>query len=335
MSSDLSALRTLIRSRTLGDETSAVRQMMDQAGLSKEQRQTIGDQAASLVGRLRKSSSPGLMEGFLAEYALSTEEGVALMCLAEALLRVPDNATIDALIEDKIVPADWGRHLNRSSSSLVNASTWALMLTGKVLGQEEDRSLASSLHAIVRRLGEPVVRTAVGEAMRELGRQFVLGRTIEEAIERARTAETKGYTYSYDMLGEAARTDADARRYHLSYSDAITALAPHCSSQTVRENPGISVKLSALDPRYEAGQMDRVMERLVPRAASLALLAASAGIGFNIDAEEADRLDLSLDVIEKLVADPALSGWDGFRRRRPGLWPACRRGDRLASRAGG
>jgi len=308
----LTVLRRDIRANIVADEAEILRGLVDACGLSVEDRRAISSRATALVRDLRASTSPNLMEGFLSEYALSTEEGVALMCLAEALLRVPDNATIDALIEDKIVSADWGRHLNHSSSSLVNASTWALMLTGKVLSHEEDRSIVSTLHSIVRRLGEPVVRTAVAEAMKELGRQFVLGRTIEEALKRAASLEEKGYSYSYDMLGEAARTDADAKRYHLAYSDAISAIAPRCKMGSIQMNPGISVKLSALHPRYEYGQKERVMARLVPRASALALLAASAGMGFNIDAEEADRLDLSLDVIEKILADPALQGWDGF-----------------------
>lgn len=310
--SSLTSLRQAIRAGYVADEATRVRHLADQTNLSSEERRGISMSAARLVRDLRTSTTPNLMEGFLSEYALSTDEGVALMCLAEALLRVPDTATIDALIEDKIVAADWGRHLNHSSSSLVNASTWGLMLTGKVLSREEDKSIVSTLHSIVRRMGEPVVRKAVAEAMKELGRQFVLGRTIEEALKHAETWQSQGYSYSYDMLGEAARTDADAKRYHLSYSDAITRIAPHCKFGSIQMNPGISVKLSALHPRYEFGQKERVMDRLVPRVSALATLAASAGMGFNIDAEEADRLDLSLDVIEKLLSDPALRGWDGF-----------------------
>ena len=180
------------------------------------------------------------MEVFLAEYGLSTDEGVALMCLAEALLRVPDADTIDALIEDKIAPSDWGQHLGHSSSSLVNASTWALMLTGRVL-QDDQPGPVGHLRGAIKRLGEPVIRTAVSRAMKEMGRQFVLGETIVSAMERAAKMEAKGFTYSYDMLGEAAKTDADAKRYHLSYSRAISAIAQACHSEDSRENPGISV----------------------------------------------------------------------------------------------
>ena len=285
---------------------------MATADLDAAARAAITKDATDLVRAVRDAGAVGLMQSFLGEYGLSTKEGVALMCLAEALLRVPDAETIDALISDKIAPADWGRHLGHSSSSLVNASTWALLLTGRVLKDDETDDLAETLRGTLRRLGEPVIRTAVAGAMREMGRQFVLGRSIEEAAKHARDLERKGYCYSYDMLGEAARTEADARRYHLAYSHAISALAARRGDRDVRTNPGISVKLSALHPRYEVSQRDRVMAELVPRARSLALLAKSGDIGFNIDAEEADRLDLSLDAIEAVVSDPALAGWDGF-----------------------
>ena len=233
------------------------------------------------------------------------------MCLAEALLRVPDTETIDALIEDKIGASDWATHLGHSSSPLVNASTWALLLTGKVLGEAE-QGLTGALHEAIRRLGEPVIRTAVAQAMRELGHQFVLGRDMREATRRAAAMEAQGYTHSYDMLGEAARTETDARRYHLAYSASITALAGIGRGAGIRDRPGVSVKLSALHARYEFAQRDRVMTELVGRLRSLAQLAQSAGIGLNVDAEEADRLDLSLHVIETVLADPALAGWDGF-----------------------
>ncbi|WP_281685817.1 bifunctional proline dehydrogenase/L-glutamate gamma-semialdehyde dehydrogenase PutA [Thalassobaculum salexigens] len=305
-------LRAEIRAATLAEESARIAALKQAAGLSEADRTAISKDAARLVESVRSSTEPTAMESFLAEYGLSTKEGIALMCLAEALLRVPDTPTIDALIEDKIVPGEWGQHLGHSSSSLVNASTWALMLTGTVLRPGEQQGLVTALRGAVRRLGEPVVRTATGQAMIELGRQFVLGRTIEEAMKRGAGMEERGYTYSFDMLGEAARTEADARRYHLSYSDAITAIAPACKSKDIRENPGISVKLSALHPRYEVPQKQRVMSQLTARCRSLALLAKSANMGFNIDAEEADRLDLSLDVIEAVLSDEALEGWDGF-----------------------
>ena len=304
-------LRRKIDTETYAAEADVLAKLIDFADLSKSTRTSISAHAAELVQQIRTQSDPGLMEVFLAEYGLSTDEGIALMCLAEALLRVPDADTMDALIEDKIAPSDWGKHLGQSTSSLVNASTWALLLTGKVL-DEGDRGLVSTLKGAIKRLGEPVIRTAVGRAMKEMGRQFVLGETIETAMKRASALEAKGYSYSYDMLGEAAKTDADAMRYHLAYSRAISAIASGCTHADIRDNPGISVKLSALHPRYEVAQRARVMDELVPRLNGLALLAKSAGMGLNIDAEEADRLSLSLDVIEAVLSDPALKGWNGF-----------------------
>ncbi len=305
------SLRTLIDTQTYADQSAVLDDLISQAALQPADRQAITQAASQLVRDIRSSTSPGMMEVFLAEYGLSTDEGVALMCLAEALLRVPDADTIDALIEDKIAPSDWGKHLGQSSSSLVNASTWALMLTGRVL-DEGKASPVGALRGAIKRLGEPVIRTAVGRAMKEMGRQFVLGETIQSAMSRASGMEAKGYTYSYDMLGEAARTEADAARYHLSYSRAIAAIAEACTHDDIRANPGISVKLSALHPRYELAQEQRVMDELVPRLRALALLAKAAGMGLNVDAEEADRLSLSLQVIEAVMSEPALAGWDGF-----------------------
>ncbi|RYH01898.1 bifunctional proline dehydrogenase/L-glutamate gamma-semialdehyde dehydrogenase PutA [Salipiger sp. IMCC34102] len=304
-------LRSRIDARMYADEARVVEDLVRTADLDAGDRARIAAGGAELVRKIRRSAEPGLMEVFLAEYGLSTDEGIALMCLAEALLRVPDAVTIDALIEDKIAPSNWGQHLGHSASSLVNASTWALMLTGRVLDDERP-GITRHLRRAVKRLGEPVIRTAVGRAMREMGRQFVLGETIETALKRADEMRAKGYTYSYDMLGEAARTDRDARGYQLAYSRAISVIAQYCTYDTVAENPGISVKLSALHPRYEEAQRDRVMTELVPRVTSLAILAKAAGMGFNIDAEEADRLSLSLDVIEEVLSEPALAGWDGF-----------------------
>lgn len=304
-------LRQLIRQHLYADEASLIELLATEADLDANLRERISEHAESLVSDVRGSSDPAMLESFLAEYGLSTDEGVALMCLAEALLRVPDSDTVDALIHDKITPADWGRHLGQSSSSLVNASTWALMLTGSIIADEPE-GIVGTLRGAVRRLGEPVVRTAVNQAIREMGNQFVLGEDIEKAISNSQTEVEKGFTYSYDMLGEAAMTDADARHYHLAYSRAVAALGLHCTFDTVAENPGISVKLSALYPRYEFLQKERVMVELVARTRSLAMLAKSANMGFNIDAEEADRLDLSLDVIEAVLASPGLADWDGF-----------------------
>ncbi|MFW2541406.1 bifunctional proline dehydrogenase/L-glutamate gamma-semialdehyde dehydrogenase PutA [Primorskyibacter sp. 2E107] len=303
--------RQRIHAGTYADEAQTVAALVEQADLSPEDRAAISARAAGLVRDIRGTSNPGLMEVFLAEYGLSTDEGIALMCLAEALLRVPDAETIDALIEDKIAPSDWGKHMGHSTSPLVNASTWALMLTGKVLDDEKP-SPVRSLRSAIKRLGEPVIRTAVGRAMKEMGAQFVLGETIQKAMKRGSAMEAKGYTYSYDMLGEAARTEADARRYHLSYSRAIGAISEAATGNDIRTNPGISVKLSALHPRYDELQHRTVMDELVPRLRTLCQLARSAGIGLNIDAEEADRLEISLDVIEEVLAEPSLKGWEGF-----------------------
>ncbi len=308
----LQSLRKDIQTAHLADEAKLLSALEAEIPLTHGLAGRAHARAVDLVKSIRSDSNPGLMEVFLAEYGLSTDEGVALMCLAEALLRVPDPETMDALIEDKIAPSAWGAHLGHSSSSLVNASTWALMLTGKVLKEGEGEGIAATLHGAIKRLGEPVIRTAVGRAIREMGHQFVLGRTIDEAVSRGRKLERQGYTFSYDMLGEAALTADDARKYFDAYSSAISELALQCKSKDIRENPGISVKLSALHPRYEVGQKDRVLRELVVSTRKLARQAAKAGMGFNIDAEEADRLDLSLDVIEAVLRDPDLAGWDGF-----------------------
>ena len=307
----LASLRSTISSYTAPDEATSIARLAEAAALSGKDRARIVARAAKLVTEIRTSASPGLMESFLSEYGLNTEEGVALMCLAEALLRVPDADTMDALIEDKIAPSDWGTHLGRSSSSLVNASTWGLMLTGKVLTDEQP-GVAGQLRSMVKRLGEPVIRTATARAMKEMGRQFVLGETIQDAMTRAEGQQAKGYTYSYDMLGEAAKTDADALGYLKAYRDAITAIAQAATAPDCRANPGISVKLSALYARYETPQKDAVLDVLQPRLLELCQQAARAQVGLNIDAEEADRLDLSLDVIEATLADASLSGWHGF-----------------------
>lgn len=309
---DLSTLRETIRDDQLAAEEDIIARLTCDANLSLNQRAMISADATELVTGIRADKNPGLMEVFLSEYGLSTDEGIALMCLAEALLRVPDAETIDELIEDKIAPSEWERHLGNSSSSLVNASTWALMLTGRVLDDDRSRGVAHILHGAVKRLGEPIIRVAVRAAMKEMGNQFVLGETITDAVKRGKALEAIGFTYSYDMLGEAALTAADAEHFFNVYSDAIAALAKGATSTDIRENPGISIKLSALHPRYEEGQRDRVMRELVERTLTLTRMARDANMGLNIDAEEADRLDLSLDVIAAVLQDSALVGWDGF-----------------------
>jgi len=307
----LDALRDEIRKHYLADEDLLLRRLIESAEISSTRREAISAKAAELVRAVRASSTRHLMESFLAEYGLSTSEGVALMCLAEALLRVPDTETMDDLIRDKIAPHDWSAHSGESASIFVNASTWALMLTGRVL-DDEGNGIEATLRGMVRRLGEPVIRAAVAAAMREMGEQFVLGRTIEEAIKRGRSMTTKGYTYSYDMLGEAARTEADALRYFEAYRKAIASLKGEARSDDIRANPGISVKLSAIHPRYEVPQRETMLPVMVERLLLLAQDAKAARMGLNIDAEEADRLDLSLDVIERVLAHPSLEGWDGF-----------------------
>ena len=291
-------------------ESDVLADLINIAELSAAERDAIVVMAVGLVEKIRRHTQPGLMEVFLAQYGLSTDEGVALMCLAEALLRVPDPETIDALIEDKITSSDWSSHLGQSTSPLVNASTWGLLLTGRVL--DEGHGISGTLRGLIRRLGEPVIRNAVSTAIRQMGRQFVLGETIDGAMKRAAHREGQGFTYSYDMLGEAAMTAADARRYAEAYAHAIAHIAKAAKGGSIADNPGISVKLSALHPRYEVAKTERVMSELVPVLKGLARRAAIAGIGFNIDAEEADRLGLSLNVIEATLAEPSLKGWDGF-----------------------
>lgn len=295
-------------------EDTVVQQMLKKLALSQEQRQRIFNDTCTTVETLRNDRSLDLLEEFLAEYGLSTDEGIALMCLAEAYLRTPDESSLDALIKDKIGSGHWEQHLGTARSLLINASSWGLMLTGKLLGTNADthEEISNTLHNLVRRLSEPAIRKAVEQVMKILGRQFVLGRSIEEAIKRARKNEKRGYTHSYDMLGEAALTAKDAKSYLLSYSTAITNIAKAATAKSALLNPGISVKLSALHPRYETVQISRVLKELVPKVSSLAQLAHSANIGFTIDAEESERLELSLNVIEEVLKNPTLKDWDGF-----------------------
>lgn len=309
---NLSGFRQNIREMASGSEDVVMRKLLCELAMTANERASAQRKAIDLVERLRRDDKPGLMEVFLAEYGLSTDEGIALMCLAEALLRVPDSNTIDDLIEDKIVSSSWGEHLGKSSSSLVNAATWGLLFTGKVLNEKHQSSVARSLRGAIKRLGEPVIRVAVGRAMKEMGRQFVLGESIESALTRGKRSVAEGYSYSFDMLGEAALTQSDAIKYFESYENAINTLGVNTLSDNIKDNPGISIKLSALHPRYESNQHKRVLNELVPRVLKLAQNAKKSNIGLNIDAEEADRLDLSLEVIQAVLEDPSLEGWDGF-----------------------
>lgn len=302
----------LIRALHVADEAEVLAMLVSSAGIDAGQRMRIQERAVKLIDTMRASGKPGLMETFLAEYGLSTNEGIALMCLAEALLRVPDAGTIDDLIEDKIAPHDWQSHFGHSASSVVNASTVALMLTGRVLDEDNTASVSGLLNRTVKRLGEPVVRVAVKQAMREMGNQFVLGQSIEEALKRGRAEMKRGFLYSYDMLGEAALTQADADAYFESYAHAIQKIGASSSEGSIKDQPGISVKLSALHPRFELAKAERLDKELVPRLNALARLAKENNLGLNVDAEEANRLEILLMVVQKALSDPKLAGWDGF-----------------------
>ena len=309
---ELHQIRTSIRLAHYANEHERLDQLVAAQPVSALQRKNMQMKAVDMINRIRSSDETGLMEQFLGEYGLSTHEGLCLMTLAESLLRVPDQATVTALIEDKIGGGIWSEHVGRSDSALVNFSTRALVLTRSVLNVPQNKELSGGIRAAVKRLGEPVIRRAVRQAMVELGKQFVLGETVDEALSRGMNLHKQGYRYSYDMLGEAALTAEDAQGYLKAYTRALEKLASVSTFDECRTNPGISVKLSALHPRYEFMSRERVMQELVPRVLDLAKLAAGANMGFNIDAEEANRLDLSLDVIEAVLSDGELAGWDGF-----------------------
>ncbi|MEQ8391160.1 MAG: bifunctional proline dehydrogenase/L-glutamate gamma-semialdehyde dehydrogenase PutA [Thalassospira sp.] len=309
------AIRQQIRDAYRADEESAVERLIEKARLSPEQTARVQDRAYQLVSRVRQADNgKSGIDALLHEYELSSKEGVILMCLAEALLRVPDAVTADKLIQDKLFDANWQSHLGHSDSFFVNASTWGLMLTGQVIkfGKAEKADPGRLLKRMIARSGEPVIRKAFNQAMRIMGRQFVMGRNIDEASERAKANEEKGYRYSYDMLGEAARTMDDADRYYKAYEKAIHDIGRVANGRGPINSPGISVKLSAIHPRYDFANYERVVTELTPRLKQLALLAKQYDIGFTVDAEEANRLDLSLDVIGDVFADPDLDGWEGY-----------------------
>jgi RHH-type proline utilization regulon transcriptional repressor/proline dehydrogenase/delta 1-pyrroline-5-carboxylate dehydrogenase len=297
------------------DETEAVNELIAQAELPPAERDLVLARATELVARVRaKKHEQTAVESFMREYDLSSEEGVLLMCVAEALLRIPDKETADKLISDKLGEANWESHLGKSDSVLVNAGTWGLMLTGKLvtLADETQRNFVGALKRLVGRAGEPVIRLAVRQAMRIMGHQFVMGRTIKEALDRAEEKDNRLYRYSYDMLGEAALTQPDAERYHRAYKDAIAALGKRGPFNDVLDAPSISIKLSALHPRYEVAKRERVHAELTPKLLELAQLAKKNGIGLTVDAEEADRLEISLEVIAAVHADKSLDGWNGY-----------------------
>ena len=308
--------RQAIAAKLFADEATVVRELSAKARLSAEEGRSTTELAAHLVQAVRKNrQKQGSIDAFMQEYSLSSEEGVVLMCLAEALLRIPDGATADKLIADKIGGKDWQSHIGQSDSLFVNASAWGLMLTGKFIELGNAKlDVAGFLKRLVSRSGEPVIRQAMKQAMRIMGKQFVLGRSIEEALAVAKPLESQGYRFSYDMLGEAAMTMKDADRYLASYHAALQAVAKAAGPNEagVFGMPSISVKLSALHPRYEVKTQGRVMAELRPRVMELALAAKAAGIGITIDAEEVNRLDLSLELFGSIAADPALQGWDGL-----------------------
>ena len=310
----LDALRDAAAAAYRMDETAAVDAVLARCELPRDARARIARRARRLVVGARKSQADiGGLDAFLSEYALSSSEGLVLMCLAEALLRIPDPGTADRLIRDKLATAEWERHLGKSHSIFVNASTLGLLLTGRVIALDSDaHDLGGYLGRLISHTGEPVIRAALMQAMRIMGHQFVLGRTIEEALSRGAAAVARGYRFSFDMLGEAAHTAPDAEHYFDAYVDAIATLGSVASGDDVAARQGISVKLSALHPRFEFAQRGRVLRELVPRVCELAALACGAGIGFTIDSEEAARLDISLDVFEAVFAQPGYGGWDGF-----------------------
>ena len=310
--STLIDFRDKVRTHHRTDEAEILEYLISNFGPDENMRKRIQERAIQVVREVRSASGPTLTESFLGEYGLSTDEGLALMTLAEALLRVPDNQTIDDLIEDKIGPSNWRDHIGQSESSLVNASTYALEMTRSVINKPESRGPLDALRGAIKRLGEPVIRLAVRQAMKELGNQFVLGEDMKLALKRAEKWKEKGATYSYDMLGEAAITQEGADEYFAAYADAIKEIARVAVSDDLRENPGLSIKLSALYPRYEMGQQAKAVPELAERVGELARAARDANIGLNIDAEEAYRLGLSLDMIEMVLSDPRLAGWDGF-----------------------
>ncbi len=294
------------------DERTAIAALLAGRPLSQQDRDAVQAEAEALVRAARQSARrQGVVESFLQEFSLSTREGLALMCLAEALLRTPDEGTRDRLIAEKIASADWASHAGRSDSLLVNASTWSLMLTGKIIDPDEEarNDLPGFVRRLAGRLGEPVIRKAVGAAVRIMGEQFVLGATIEKAIKRA---GADGFVCSFDMLGEGARTDADADRYEAAYARAIQIVGGHAKGQGPERGHGVSVKLSALSPRYEARQAERVFADLYPRILRLAIMAAEADINLTLDAEEADRLVISLELLDRLAREPALGAWRGL-----------------------
>lgn len=305
-----SVLRSAITSAYRRPETECVPFLLQQASLKEPEK--TKELALKLVKALKEKTPSGGVESLIQEFALSSQEGIALMCLAEALLRIPDRATRDALIRDKISHGDWKSHMGGSPSLFVNAATWGLMITGKLVAVNSENNLSNALTRMIAKGGEPLIRKGVDMAMRMMGEQFVTGETIADALANSRKYEALGFRYSYDMLGEAATTEADAERYYRDYEQAIHAIGKASNGRGIYEGPGISIKLSALHPRYSRAQYDRVMSELLPRVIKLTQLCRQYDIGLNIDAEETDRLEISLDLLEALCQEPSLRGWNGI-----------------------
>lgn len=311
---DQSSLMQEVSKHWLCDEQMIVEKLAKQAALTDKERLSVQDIASGLVASVRETrlSKSGL-DAFMTKYDLSSDEGIVLMCLAEALLRVPDKHTADKLIKDKLTSANWHEHVGDSEYLFVNAATWCLMLTGKILKPDQyQNKFKGVLKGFLDKRSRPVVRRAVMHAMKVLGQQYVMGETIDKALKRAQEKEAMGFTYSYDMLGEAATTKADAEYYYNEYRQAIDAIGFSATKNSVRTNPGISVKLSALHPRYEVSQADRVHAEMYPKLLKLVELAQSYNIGLNIDAEETERLELSLELVSRLAHETSLQGFEGI-----------------------
>ncbi|MCI2962314.1 bifunctional proline dehydrogenase/L-glutamate gamma-semialdehyde dehydrogenase PutA [Shewanella sp. N2AIL] len=313
-SANLDELFKAISDNYIVDEEQYLSELIQLVPSSDEAIERVTRRAHELVNKVRQFDKKGLMVGidaFLQQYSLETQEGIILMCLAEALLRIPDAATADALIEDKLSGAKWDEHMSKSDSVLVNASTWGLMLTGKIvkLDKKIDGTPSNLLSRLVNRLGEPVIRQAMMAAMKIMGKQFVLGRNMKEALKNSEDKRKLGYTHSYDMLGEAALTRKDAEKYYTDYANAITELGAQSYNENESPRPTISIKLSALHPRYEVANEDRVLTELYDTVIRLITLARGLNIGISIDAEEVDRLELSLKLFQKLFNSEAAKGW--------------------------
>ncbi|MDA9556536.1 bifunctional proline dehydrogenase/L-glutamate gamma-semialdehyde dehydrogenase PutA [Vibrio sp.] len=311
----LDTLWSLISPLYMVDETTWLKELLPLATPTIEEKSQTEINTTELIKAIRADKKAiQMIDALLLEYSLDTQEGILLMCLAEALMRIPDKATADALIKDKLTVADWKSHLKNSDSVFVNASTWGLMLTGKVIGlpENEAKSATSAVNRLVNKMSEPVIRKAMYEAMKVMGHQFVLGRTIKEAQKNGKAMRNKGFTYSYDMLGEAALTVADARKYYQDYLTAIEAVGADTYGLDTSPAPSVSIKLSALHPRYEVANEDRVMSELYDILMGLLKRAKELDVAITIDAEEADRLEMSLKLFEKVYRSDLVKGWGKF-----------------------